>query len=92
MSKESFHEFVANIGSDAALREALQARFGALDKVPTADVLDFAKERGYDFTVDDVSAELADEDLESVSGGGYTYLKWNVQYPTDYFYFNFNKV
>lgn len=92
MSKESFHEFVANIGRDAALREALQARFGALDKVPAADVLDFAKERGYDFTVDDVSAELADEDLESVSGGGYSYLKWNVQYPTDYFYFNFNKV
>ena len=69
MSKQSFEEFIAKLGEDSALRE--EARTLARDEggVPLSALAEFAAGKGYRFSVEDVSSELSDEQLDTVAGG-----------------------
>lgn len=70
MTQDAFGRFVADLGKDAALRAAMEERFGGLSNdLPADDVIAFASERGYDFSVEEVGAELSDEALSGVAGG-----------------------
>lgn len=72
MSKADIERFVADLNSDAALLEEVKAAAGSLSKV-----VDVAKAKGYDITVDEAKAyieeqakqELSDEQLDAVAGG-----------------------
>ena len=74
MSKQSFEEFIAKLGEDSALRA--EARTLASDEggVPLSALAEFAAGKGYRFSVEDVSSELSDEQLDTVAGG----LKWQA--------------
>jgi predicted ribosomally synthesized peptide with nif11-like leader len=68
MSSESFKAFMTKVTSDQGLRDQLRAAGGDVG-VSTQALADFAKARGYSFTVADVTDELSDKDLEGVAGG-----------------------
>jgi predicted ribosomally synthesized peptide with nif11-like leader len=71
MSREAVGAFMSKVEEDAALREELRS-LASDEGVSIAAMAEFARSKGYDFSVEDVSAssELSDEELESVSGGG----------------------
>lgn len=70
MTQDAFGRFVADLGADASLRAAMEQRFGDLSNdLPADDVIAFAAERGYDFSVEEVGDELSEEALSSVAGG-----------------------
>ena len=69
MSQQDLKEFAEKVNDDAALRSALEERFGDLTDIPADELVGFAEERGYEFTVEDARGELSDEDLENVTGG-----------------------
>ena len=76
MSQDDFKRFLSQANDDAALRNALFERFGSDTDVPAEQVIAFANENGYAFTVEEVQDELSDEALEGVAGGaGDYYLK-----------------
>jgi predicted ribosomally synthesized peptide with nif11-like leader len=63
--------FLNRLRTDEALRASLEEHFGDLSgDIPAEDVSDFAAAQGYDFTVDELEEELADEILAGVAGGG----------------------
>ncbi len=65
MSEEQLKAFITKVQADASLQEQLKAE--------GADVVGIAKTAGFLITIDDLnshSAELSDEELEGVSGGG----------------------
>lgn len=72
MSKADVERFVADLNSDAALLEEVKAAAGSLGKV-----VDTAKAKGYDISLDEAKAyieeqakqELSDEQLDAVAGG-----------------------
>ncbi len=68
MSTESLKAFLAELESDEALREELKAA-GDEHGVPADAVAAAAAARGYEFTVDDISSELEEAELEGVAGG-----------------------
>ena len=75
MSEEQLKAFLAKAKDDQTIQEKLKAA-----KSPE-DVAGIAKEYGHEFTADKLSqlkAELTEEELEGVSGGGtsglYKYL------------------
>lgn len=70
MSKESFREFQTKVQQDAGLQRDLRSRFGDLAAgISSSELAAFAAGKGYTFTVEDLSAELKDDQLEAVNGG-----------------------
>ena len=69
MSQESFSSFRAKLAEDQALRDEMSRALGA--NGTAEDMAAFGKERGYDFTADEVkqTLELSDDELDAVSGG-----------------------
>ena len=63
MSEEQLKAFIAKAKDDQSIQDKLKAA-----KTPE-DVVGIAKEHGHEFTADDV-AELSEEELEGVAGGG----------------------
>ena len=63
MSQEQLKAFLTKVKADSSLQEKLQAAKS------TEDVVGIAKEHGHEFTADKI-AELSEEELEGVSGGG----------------------
>ena len=63
MSEEQLKAFLEKVKVDTNLQEKLKAA-----KSPE-DVVGIAKEHGYEFTADKI-AELSEEELEGVAGGG----------------------
>ena len=72
MSKQSFEAFIAELGKDNALREEAKALAEGDSGVSLSALARFAEGKGYRFSVEDVSSELSDEQLDAVAGG----LKW----------------
>ena len=71
MSKAEIERFVSDIKADAKLQSELKAKQAG---IPT--LIQIARERGYDITVEDVrqhvraqGQDLTDEQLETVAGG-----------------------
>jgi len=76
MSREALAEFVARLADDPALQEELsKLAEGTGDQaaVPTEAFVEFARARGFDFTVDEALGihELGDDELDTVSGGAH---------------------
>lgn len=69
MSQEALNKFAQKVNSDADLRNALEERFDDVSSIPSDDLISFAREQGYSFSVEEVKEELSDEELEGVSGG-----------------------
>lgn len=69
MGTKSFNAFVAKLQEDESLREEIRAA-GTEDGIHVDDLSSIARAHGYEFTVDDVSEELDDAQLDSVAGGG----------------------
>ena len=65
MSEEQLKAFIAKAKDDQSIQDKLKAA-----KTPE-DVVGIAKEHGHEFTADNV-AELSEEELEGVAGGGGT--------------------
>ena len=63
MSEEQLKAFLEAVKADAGLQEKLKAAKSS------DDVVSIAKEHGHEFTVDKI-AELSEEELEAVAGGG----------------------
>jgi predicted ribosomally synthesized peptide with nif11-like leader len=74
MSSKSFKDFVNQVASGDSLGQELKELTDADGKVSMEDVVGLAAEHGYDFTVEDISGELDDGQLDTV-GGGATYLR-----------------
>ena len=68
MSSESFKKFLDHVRQDENLSTQLTAlsQDGA---VPVETLLEIGASQGYEFTVEDVSDELSDEQLAMVAGG-----------------------
>jgi predicted ribosomally synthesized peptide with nif11-like leader len=72
MSQSEVERFVADLKSDASLREDLQGSAAGV-----ASVVEFAQSRGYDIGADEAkqyiqaqtSSELSDSELDHVAGG-----------------------
>ena len=74
MSKEALAGFMSKLAEDAGLQEELRAAAeGTGDEaaVPTERFVEIAGGLGYEFTADEALGifEVADEELDSVSGG-----------------------
>ncbi|QNI53428.1 nif11-like leader peptide domain protein [Synechococcus sp. BIOS-E4-1] len=63
MSEEQLKAFIAKANADQSIQDKLKAA-----KTPE-DVVSIAKEHGHEFTPDKF-AELSEEELEGVAGGG----------------------
>jgi len=74
MSQADFKEFITKVNTDETLRSALQDRFDTGTEIPAEDLIAFAGQKGYSFSVDEAEEELTDEALEGVAGGA-SYLK-----------------
>lgn len=73
MSRESLAEFTSGINTDESLRTALGARFGDLSQdIPAAELIEFAGEHGYTFSVEEALDRLSEEALDGVAGGAGT--------------------
>jgi len=68
MSSDAFQAFLKKVEEDEDLRRALDGASGEKG-IPAETFLAMAAERGYEFTVDDVSDELNDAELDAVAGG-----------------------
>ena len=68
MSIESLKTFMAQVQQDADLRQKL-ADIADDDGIPLEALAKIAAEKGYEFSVEDISGELSDEQLEAVAGG-----------------------
>ena len=81
MSRDAFADFVKKLNTDEELRKAAKERFQGLEgKVPEDELLEFAEEQGYAFTVEEAKEELSEAELEGVTGG--TYLKMASTYDS----------
>ena len=80
MSEEQLKAFLDKVQSDTSLKEKLKAAAGS------DAVLAIAKEAGFVISADDLNkaqAELSEEELEGVAGGG-SYYKCDAGYnPTN---------
>lgn len=86
MPQDAFTQFMNKLEGDKALRSAFEERFGdANTKIPAKDLLQFAADQGYEFTIEDAARELPDEALEGVVGG-------STFYPVDNITFNYAEV
>jgi predicted ribosomally synthesized peptide with nif11-like leader len=73
MSSESLKSFIAKIQSDEGLKNEFRAAGGDAG-MPVEAMVAFAAGKGYEFKVEDVSGDLTDKQLDSVTGGA-LYLK-----------------
>ena len=64
MSEEQLKAFIAIAKEDTNIQEKLKAA-----KTPD-DIISIAKECGHEFTADNLTETLTDEELEGVAGGG----------------------
>ncbi len=79
MSQDAFTQFMNRLEGDKALRSAFEERFGdASAKIPAKELIQFAADQGYEFTIEDAARELPDEALEGVVGGSTYYTLDNV--------------
>lgn len=78
MSSKGLKDFVDQIAADDALREELRAKADEQGFVAAAEVFELATARGYEFQVEDISNELGDDELDSVSGGAYVFPKVEI--------------
>ncbi|MDX1647979.1 MAG: Nif11-like leader peptide family RiPP precursor [Longimicrobiales bacterium] len=83
MSQDALKEFVKTINTDESLRAAFEERFSGGDAIPADQLITFARDRGYEFTVDDAKEELTDAELEGVSGGT---IKYEYDASSPYLY------
>ena len=81
MSEEQLKAFIVKAKDDQTIQAKLKAA-----KSPE-DVVTIAKERGYEFTVDEIKQnkrELTEDELEGVAGGIYLHPDMPVTWFTDY--------
>ena len=69
MSEEQLRAFIAKAKDDKSIQDKLTAAKSH------EDVVSIAKEHGHEFTPDTI-AELSEEELEGVAGGGITGEGW----------------
>lgn len=70
MSRTDFTRFMSRLNTDESLRKGLQARVGdRTHQIPAEELIKFAGENGYRFSVTDATEELSDDELEEVAGG-----------------------
>lgn len=69
MTKQVFQEFMAKVAQDAELRREVDALKKGEQGVPVSELAALAARKGYAFSVEDVSAELSEEELARVAGG-----------------------
>lgn len=69
MSRQAFEEFMQKLAGDEALRGEASALARDDGSVPLSSLADLAAANGYRFSVEDVSGELGDEQLDAVAGG-----------------------
>ena len=70
MSRTDFARFTADLNADEAFQDAFRDRFGDKgSEIPARELIAFAGERGYTFSLEDASDELSDTELEEVAGG-----------------------
>ena len=82
MGQDQFTEFVSKLSQDAALQAAMSERFGdPSGGVPADELIAFAGDHGYDFSVEEAEGELSDAALEGVTGGASTLFP-KVEAPT----------
>jgi predicted ribosomally synthesized peptide with nif11-like leader len=80
MSKQALEGFRSKLREDQTLREEMTRALGrgpGQPRAPVEELVAFAKARGYEFSPDDVRAnlELSDQQLDTVAGG-VEYLKY----------------
>ncbi len=74
MSSDSLEDFLKKIREDAGLQKELRAKFGeSVDRIPIEQLAEFAAGKGYQFTVEEPSGRLTDDQLDAVSGGAYEF-------------------
>jgi len=73
MSSESFKSFMAKIRNDEGLKNEFRAAGGDAG-MPVEAMVALAAGKGYEFKVEDVSGDLTDKQLGSVTGGA-LYMK-----------------
>ncbi|MCP5152932.1 MAG: Nif11-like leader peptide family natural product precursor [Ectothiorhodospiraceae bacterium] len=87
MSKKSLEAFMARLEEDAELRAAARGLAEKGKGTSLGAVTELARKKGYDFTAEEVSGQLAGEldesQLESVAGGllpatTLTSIKWSA--------------
>ena len=69
MSRQAFEDFMRKLAGDEALRGEAASLAREDGGVPLSSLADLAAARGYRFSVEDVSSELGDEQLDSVAAG-----------------------
>lgn len=70
MSQDAFSEFASKLNTDESLRAAMAERFGDLrGDIPAEELMTFASDQGYRFSVEEVEEELSEEALEGIAGG-----------------------
>lgn len=70
MSRANFAKFTADLNADEAFQSAFRDRFGgAGSQIPARELIAFASEHGYAFSLEDASSELTDAELADVAGG-----------------------
>lgn len=82
MSQKALNEFLQKVNADESLRKAFEARFEDPSEIPSKELIAFADEQGYDFTVDEAK-ELSDAELEGVAGGTLFREAIKVEYDTN---------
>ena len=86
MSQETFKSFMKKVEHDEGLKQELRAA-GCETGIALGTLVTIAGGKGYVFKAEDVSNEVSDQQLDSVSGGAYEfYVK--LERPGTRFSFN----
>jgi hypothetical protein len=68
MTEQAKNEFFEALSQDEQMRRELESR-STEHGVPASELEQFAREKGYDFSVEEESGELNEEQLEQATGG-----------------------
>lgn len=68
MSIQSLETFMAKVEQDPELKQKLTDQADE-NGIPLAAVAKLAAEKGYEFSVEDISSELSEDQLDAVAGG-----------------------
>jgi predicted ribosomally synthesized peptide with nif11-like leader len=74
MTSKAFKDFVSKVAADDSMKQELKALTDDDGKVGMDEVVGLAAQHGYEFSVEDISSELDDDQLDKV-GGGAAFLK-----------------
>ena len=81
MSRTAFAKLTAHLNADEAFQRTFYDRFGGEgSEIPARELIAFASEHGYTFSLEDASDELSEAELEDVAGGvslDYSMLRLN---------------